>query len=234
MTPTATRKFVAYYRVSTQRQGQSGLGLEAQRNTINQFVAGNGELLAEHTEVESGRRNDRPELEKALARAKRAGATLLIAKLDRLARNVAFISALMDANVDFQACDNPHANRLTLHVLAAVAEDEARRTSERTKAALLAYKTRGGKLGAAHPKCKPISREAARKGQPLATARNQQLASEAYLDVTPVIQELRTSGMSLRKIAADLNRNGYKTRDGKLWNAVQVKRILDKALQQTV
>ncbi|MCH7989100.1 MAG: recombinase family protein, partial [Planctomycetes bacterium] len=102
-----THLYVAYYRVSTQRQGESGLGLEAQRLSVSQFVNGNGELIAELTEIETGKRSDRPELMKAIAQAKRCGATLVIAKLDRLARNVAFISALMESGVDFVACDNP-------------------------------------------------------------------------------------------------------------------------------
>ena len=121
-----TRKFIAYYRVSTQRQGASGLGLEAQKASVIHFVNGHGELTGDFTEIETGKRSDRPELLKAIAQAKRSGATLVIAKLDRLARNVAFISSLMDSGVDFVACDNPHANRLTIHILAAVAEDEAR------------------------------------------------------------------------------------------------------------
>ena len=130
-------KLITYTRVSTQRQGQSGLGLEAQQAAIEAYAKGaGGEVAGAYTEVESGKRADRPELAKAVAHAKRVKGTLVIAKLDRLARNVAFVSRIMESGVDFVACDNPHANRLTIHILAAVAEDEARRISERTKAAL--------------------------------------------------------------------------------------------------
>src|SRR5581483_10028207 len=133
-------------RVSTVRQGESGLGLEAQRAAVEAFARQHGgTIMASYVEVETGKRSDRPELAKALAAARKAKATLLIAKLDRLARNVAFIAAMMEAGVEFVACDQPFASRLTLHILAAVAEDEARRISERTKAALAAAKARGKK-----------------------------------------------------------------------------------------
>jgi DNA invertase Pin-like site-specific DNA recombinase len=223
-----THKYVAYYRVSTQRQGQSGLGLEAQQASVTQFVNGHGELISEFTEIETGKRSDRPQIAKAMAQAKRSGATLVIAKLDRLARNVAFISALMESGVDFIACDNPHANRLTIHILAAVAEDEARRISERTKAALAAYKARGGKLGSQHPKCKPISVEASRKGQQIGSERNRAAARAAYVDLLPVIIDLRESGQSFRKISRELNRLGHTTRAGSTWNPVQVMRIINR------
>src|SRR5947209_5737141 len=116
-------KVVTYYRVSTKRQGDSGLGLEAQRAAVSGFAQGKGAaVIREYTEVESGKRSDRPELAKALAHARLTKATLVVAKLDRLARNVAFTSALMESGCDFVACDMPHANRLTIHILAAVAE----------------------------------------------------------------------------------------------------------------
>ena len=139
-----TGGIVAYFRVSTKQQGESGLGLEGQEFAVEQFAQKSGNrILAKYTEVESGRVSDRPELKKAKAHAKRSKATLVVAKLDRLSRNVAFLSALMESDIEFVACDNPHANRLTIHILAAVAEDEARRISERTKAALQAAKARG-------------------------------------------------------------------------------------------
>src|SRR5215470_17132043 len=140
--------FVAYYRVSTQRQGRSGLGLEAQQEAVrNHLNGGDWRIVAEFTEVESGKRKDRPKLADALAACRVHGAKLIIAKLDRLARNVAFVSVLMEAGVEFEAVDFPQANRLTIHILAAVAEHEAKVISERTKAALAAAKRRGVKLG---------------------------------------------------------------------------------------
>src|SRR5579863_178516 len=145
-----TMKIIAYYRVSTKRQGRSGLGLDGQRAAVEAFAKRNGgKIVASYTEVESGKRSDRPELAKALGHARLAKATLVVAKLDRLARNVAFLSALMEAGVDFVACDNEHANRLTIHILAAVAESEARAISDRTTAALKAAKKRGIALGSA-------------------------------------------------------------------------------------
>ena len=144
------KSIVGYVRVSTAGQGASGLGLEAQQAAIDGYAAQHGASVARlYVEVESGRKVDRAELAKALAHAKRSRATLVVAKLDRLGRNVAFLSALMEAKVDFVAVDNPAANKLTLHILAAVAEAEAEAISARTKAALQAYKARGGKLGGA-------------------------------------------------------------------------------------
>jgi DNA invertase Pin-like site-specific DNA recombinase len=141
-------KFVAYYRVSTDKQGQSGLGLDGQRQAVMNYLNGGPwRLVAEHTEVESGKRNARPELQKALAACRRHKAKLCIAKLDRLSRNLAFIATLMDSGVEFVATDNPHANKLTIHILAAVAEHEREAISQRTKAALAAAKARGKKLG---------------------------------------------------------------------------------------
>ena len=142
-------KLIAYYRVSTKQQGQSGLGLDAQRVAVEAYAKAAGvKIQGEYTEVESGKRADRPKLAAAIANARRSKAKLVIAKLDRLARNVAFLSALMDSGCDFLACDNPNANRLTIHILAAVAEDEARRISERTKVALATAKARGSELEA--------------------------------------------------------------------------------------
>ncbi len=148
MTPPALPRFVAYYRVSTDRQGRSGLGLDAQREAVaGQVQRAGGEIVADFTEIESGKRADRPELRAALAEAKRHRATLIIARLDRLSRNMAFIANLVDARIDFIACDNPHATRLTLRILVAVAEHEREMISARTKAALAIAKARGVRLG---------------------------------------------------------------------------------------
>ncbi len=212
------KSYVGYFRVSTDRQGRSGLGLEAQQAAVREFVNGHGQLVAEYTEVESGKRKDRPELAKALAHSRRQKATLVIAKLDRLARNVAFTAALMESGADFVACDIPEANRLTIHILAAVAEDEAHRISERTKAALKAYKARGGLLGAARPECREISLKAARKGSPIGAAKVAEQARRAYSDILPTMRLLHDNGQSLRQIAAHLNETGHVTRQGRKWN----------------
>src|SRR5262249_9460343 len=141
-------KFVAYYRVSTDKQGKSGLGLEAQRKAVLDYLnGGTWHLVGEFTEIESGKRNERPELVKALAACKRNKAKLVIAKLDRLSRNLAFIATLMDSGVEFVAVDNPHANKLTVHILAAVAQHECEMIAQRTKDALQAAKARGVVLG---------------------------------------------------------------------------------------
>jgi DNA invertase Pin-like site-specific DNA recombinase len=217
---------IAYYRVSTQRQGASGLGLEGQQAAVEQFVREQAcELLDQFTEVESGRKSDRPVLRKALARAKATRSVLVIGKLDRLARNVHFISGLMEAGVEFRACDMPSANRLTVHILAAVAEDEARRISDRTKAALAAYRARGGRLGAANPACRKLTAEAALKG----SKRTARLAHEANKEATTIATELRAEGMSLPAIAGELDARGVLTRTGKTWNAMQVLRLLRRA-----
>jgi DNA invertase Pin-like site-specific DNA recombinase len=148
MKPPAPPRFVAYYRVSTDRQGRSGFGLDAQREAVaGQVHRAGGAIVADFTEIESGKRADRPELRAALAEAKRHRATLIIARLDRLSRNMAFIANLMDARVDFIACDNLHATRLTLHILAAVAEHEREMISARKEAALAIAKARGVRLG---------------------------------------------------------------------------------------
>src|SRR5690349_8803297 len=194
----AEGRFVAYYRVSTDRQGRSGLGLDAQRSAVTDYLnGGNWQLVAEFTEVESGRKNDRPELAKALAMCRRTGAALIIAKLDRLARNVAFVSNLMEAGVEFTAVDFPTANRLTIHILAAVAEHEREMISARTKAALAAAKARGTKLG--NPA--GLSAEARTKGTAVAVARRKVQAAARAADLAPVIAEIKASGRtSLRAI----------------------------------
>ena len=229
---TAVQKIIAYYRVSTAKQGRSGLGLEGQQAAVDAFVARRGcEVLATYTEVESGKLADRPQLAKALAHAKRSRATLVVAKLDRLARNVVFLGSLMESAVDFIAIDLEHANRLTLHILSAVAEGEARAISDRTKAALQAKKARGAKLGSARPGHWD-GHEAARlqgsiKGA--AATAHRVAADEAYADLLPTIQQLRTDGQTLQQIADTLNGEGHTTRRGKPWNNVQVMRVLGRA-----
>ena len=225
------KPFVSYLRVSTQGQGKSGLGLEAQRAAVKDYVAReSGALLNEFTEIETGKRADRPELVKAMAFAKRAGAALIVAKLDRLARNVAFLARLMESGVDFLACDNPHANRFTVHILAAVAEYEAALISERTRAGLAALKARGVKLGSARPGHWEGREEARRiggeRGRVQAAKVITAKAREEYADLAPRVIEMRKAGQTLSQIAATLNEEGQHTRRGKEFHASQVKNIL--------
>ncbi|MCB9924914.1 MAG: recombinase family protein [Planctomycetaceae bacterium] len=222
-------KLVPYYRCSTQKQARSGLGLEGQEATVMRFAAAHAaDVLKSYVEVETGKSAERPELAKAVAHARRAKATLVIAKLDRLARNVHFLSGLMEAGVKFVACDQPSANDLTIHILAAVAQDEAKRISERTKAALAAYKARGGKLGAALPECRNLTPDASRMGAEAAGRVAKQEADTAYTDLYPIMKELRDQGCSLRAIAKHLNDEGYETRRGCRWNHVQVRAVLNR------
>jgi DNA invertase Pin-like site-specific DNA recombinase len=204
-------KFVAYYRVSTGRQGKSGLGLDAQRTAVLDYLdGGKWELLGEFTEIESGKRGDRPELEKAIAACKKHRARLIIAKLERLSRNVAFISALMERKVDFVCCDNPTATKFTIHILAAVAEFEREAISKRTKEALAAAKAKGKALG--------NYRRIAKAKQAATTAR-----AEA---VRPAITE--TAHLSTQAAADELNRRGFTTVNGKQWHAMQVHRVRNR------
>ena len=219
---TKSRKaFVAYYRVSTGEQERSGLGLEGQRAAVLDFINGGAaNLVAEFTETESGKRNDRPQLAEALAACKKHRAKLVIAKLDRLARNVAFISNLMESGVDFVAVDMPDANRLTVHILAAVAEHEREMISERTKAALAAAKARGVKLGSPDPG----------KGSAIGVAANKERADQFAANVVPIIREIEASGVTSHLgIAKALNARGIPTARGGEWYDSTVKNILRRA-----
>jgi DNA invertase Pin-like site-specific DNA recombinase len=207
---------VAYYRVSTERQGQSGLGLDAQRSAVATYAAGRG-LLGEFVEVESGRKDNRPQLAAALALCRQKRAVLVIAKLDRLARSVAFISNLMESGVEFVAVDMPQANRLTLHILAAVAEHEREMISQRTRAALAAAKARGTKLGNPRPDMDAMGRAA--------TAR----ARGFRVGVLPVIRALEAEGRSLRAIAAELNARGIRSARRGTWHAASVRAVLNSS-----
>lgn len=225
------RKYILYYRVSTKRQGISGLGLEAQQFSAMQYMATvEGTILAEYTEVEKGKLASRPILAEAIRHAKLAGAVLVIAKLDRLARNMAFTSALMDAGVDFICCDNPHATRLTIHILAAFAEDEARRISLRTKEALGAAKRRGVKLGCQNPviAAKIEGKRGWEKASAAGLAVRANLQRERYGQLMPLVLELKALGKPLREIASALNRQGYTTSRGKSFTPIQVSRILKR------
>ena len=212
------RKFVAYYRVSTRQQGQSGLGLEAQQDAVIRFIDQQGALVTSFQEIESGKKKDRPALLEALRACRKHKATLIVAKLDRLARNVAFISSLMEAGVDFVAVDNPNANKLTLHILAAMAEYERELISERTKDGLKRAKARGVRLGAPDPS------KASQEGVRVIKRLSQQFSE----NVLPIIQDIRSAGItSYRGIARALNARGVPTARGGDWYQGTVKRYLN-------
>jgi DNA invertase Pin-like site-specific DNA recombinase len=220
----AEGKFVSYLRVSAARQGRSGLGLEAQREAVTSYLnGGRWKLVEEVIEVESGKRSDRPELTRALRLCRMKSATLLVAKLDRLARNVAFISALMESGVDFTAVDFPTANRLTVHVLAAVAEHEAAMISARTKAALAAAKRRGVELGGNRGNIHRIGK----LGRAASAIARGEAAAKRNADVLAVIHDIRDwQSLSLQRIADVLNDLGFKTARGGEWAPTQVMRVL--------
>jgi DNA invertase Pin-like site-specific DNA recombinase len=214
-------RYVSYIRVSTQRQGKSGLGLEAQRKAVEDHLnGGRWTLMSEFVETESGKRCDRPQLQAALAACKQHKARLIIAKLDRLARNLAFIANLMESGVEFVAVDMPVANKLTLHILAAVAEHEGDAISARTKAALAAAKRRGTILG--NPNLAAARRTAVK--------RLKAQADQFAANVAPIIEQIRKRGItSCNAIAQELNARGVKTaRQGK-WNHVRVASIMHRA-----
>jgi DNA invertase Pin-like site-specific DNA recombinase len=223
----ANGKFVSYLRVSTARQGASGLGLEAQRAAVTGYLnGGDWALVQEVVEVESGKRNDRPALADALRLCRKHRATLVIAKLDRLARNVAFISNLMESGVEFVAVDMPQANRFVVHILAAVAEHEAEAISKRTKAALAAAKARGTQLGGRRVSAERWAEIRLTAG----VVRGAEADKRAATLVLPVIRELQAAGAtSLRQIAAGLNERNITTPRGGEWSAVQVQRAMTAA-----
>ena len=214
------RKAIAYFRVSTDRQGKSGLGLEAQHAAVYLFAEQEGyQVISEFTEIESGKKNQRPELATALLQCKKQKATLIIAKLDRLGRNVAFIANLMESRVEFRAVDNPHANRLMVHLLAAFAEHEREQISTRTKEALQAAKRRGVQLG--------------KHGREIESKKNAHAADLFAKKMRPIINELKADGFtSVREISNELNRREVKTfrNDGQQWHRTSVHRLLKRLI----
>ncbi len=214
--------FVSYLRVSTDRQGRSGLGIEAQRAAVASYLAGFGaEPIAEFVEVESGKRVDRPELMRALAECRVRKATLVIAKLDRLARDAHFLLGLQRSDIAFTAADMPNANRLTVGIMAMVAEEERRAISERTKAALAAAKARGVKLGG-----RPESLKNTELGRQRGAEARRARAMGRAKDLAPVIDAIRAEGItSATGIAKALNERGIPTSRGGKWQAVQVQRL---------
>ena len=233
-----TRPFVAYYRVSTLSQGASGLGLEAQRRAVADYLqATGGHLLAAFEEIESGKRDDRPALAEALAHCRLTGARLVIAKLDRLSRDVAFLATLKKGDVDFVACDMPDANTLTVHILAAVAQAEREAISARTKAALGAIKARlaVGEEHVSRRSGKPISRLGNPKGLSVSRPDLGAVAvvqkADAFAErVRPIAANLRGQGLSLAAVADRLTEMRVLTPRGKAWTAMAVKRVLERDL----
>lgn len=214
------QKFTAYYRVSTAKQGQSGLGLEAQRATAQAFASNRGQIVEEFVEVESGKKNDRPKLAAAIAHSKANGSTLLIAKLDRLARNAGFIFALRDGGVDFVACDLPEASTMSIGIFAVLAQHERELISARTKAALQARRARGLKLG------NPANLTDEARLAAYSAARARAREHQGNRQAGELAGLYRAQGLTLQAIADKLNAGGYSTRRGKQWGREQVRRLL--------
>jgi DNA invertase Pin-like site-specific DNA recombinase len=219
----ASGKHVAYYRVSTAKQGASGLGLDAQRKAVADYLNGGAwELLSEFVEVESGKLDQRPQLEQALSMCELTGATLVVAKLDRLSRNVAFLATLQESGVRFVAADMPEANELTIHIMAAVAQAERKAISKRTKEALAAAKARGTKLGGNRGNLDDL-----KKGPAISAAVRRKASEDRAAKVRKHIDAVKAQGaVSLRQIAAALNERGIRTSRGGEWSAIQVQRVL--------
>ena len=216
-------QFIAYYRVSTQRQGISGLGLDAQKQSVLSFL-NNRTLIAEMTDIETGKNDNRPQLIKAIELAKQTNSTLLIAKLDRLSRNLTFVSTLMDAKVKFICADMPDANELTIHIFGALAQWERKRIGERTKGALEQLKLKGKKLGSPENFTDAVRSMGPKKMIEKANCNpNNQKAKK-------LINLLNRDGKSLRHIAHELNEAGFKTSRGSQFKPEQVRRLISKAI----
>jgi len=213
-------KFVCYYRVSTTQQGISGLGLESQTEQVRRYVSSvGGEVVEELTEVESGRKSNRPVLNHAIQRCRETGSTLLVAKLDRLCRNLHFVTTLQESRVNFLAVDNPHATPFLIHILVAVAEYERTMISTRTKSALEAAKRRGVVLGNPHIGVAMTRATEVRRAD----------CRERVSLLLPVVEELRNSGVTrLRDLADGLNRRGFTTLRGRPFTPTQIHRILKR------
>jgi DNA invertase Pin-like site-specific DNA recombinase len=222
------RRWVAYYRVSTQKQGASGLGLEAQQAAVAKHVAvAGGRIVAEFRETESGKHDDRPELLKAMAAARLHQATLIIAKLDRLSRDAHFLLGLQKARVPFLCADMPDANDMTVGILAIIAQHERKTIAERTRAALKIAKERGKKLGTHREGSVRLDKSKAAMGNVASAAKRKEKAQQRAADLAAIIAELREEGRaSLSQIAAGLNRREYPAPRGGEWRPMQVSRVL--------
>lgn len=220
----ALKTYVAYYRVSTKKQGESGLGLDAQRSAVAGFVK--GAIMAEFTEVESGKKNQREQLRLAIERAKKEGAVLVIAKLDRLSRNASFIFTLRDSGANFQCVDMPDANTLTIGIFATLAQHERELISGRTKAALAQKRAQGAKLG----KPENLTPEAQAKG--VAGNVRRAALNENNRRAASMIAQMRQAGQNLTQIAAELNRAGFRTARGGQFQPTQVMRLVKQPHQE--
>jgi DNA invertase Pin-like site-specific DNA recombinase len=229
-----SQQLIGYYRVSTAKQGRSGLGLEAQVATVAVYARETGgELIAGYTEVESGRKSDRPELDKAIDHGRFARATLIIAKMDRLTRDLKFLIKLEDGRVDFKACDMPHANKVMLRFMITMAEYEAEMASVRTKAAWAAKRARGDLCGAEIPACRNLTHEGSLKGAKAAGMVRAERAQKWNKHVVPRLQGMRSEGLTLRAIADVLNAEKTKPYRGKAWSHVQVWNLLKRYPEAT-
>lgn len=216
----ASGKFVAYYRVSTDKQGKSGLGLEAQQKAVADFLdGGNWSLVSHHVEVESGKRSDRPKLKEAIAACRKHKAKLVIAKLDRLARNAAFLLTLRDSGIDFIAADMPQADKLTVSIMAVFAEHERDMIAKRTKEALAAARARGVRLGSPDPQ----------RGSAAGVASNRFRAAQFASNALPIVREIQKAGLTtLRDIAQAMNARGVPTARGGTWAAQTVANLIKR------
>lgn len=218
-------KYIGYYRVSTKRQGNSGLGLEAQKSAVMNFLKNDDVLLKSYTDIESGKSNNRPNLLKAIEHSKNENATLLIAKLDRLSRNASFIFMLRDTNVSFKAVDIPEANSVTIGIMAVLAQDERERISQRTKSALTELKRNGVKLG------KPENLTDYSRERSLIIRKQNAVNNKNNRLATALIVSMRNEDISFSKIADKLNKSGFKTRRNNNFSSMTVKRLYDRHLK---
>lgn len=215
-------KYIGYYRVSTQKQGISGLGLEAQRTDVSRFISKGGKLIAEFQDIESGKNNNRPNLMNAIEACKKSGATLLIAKLDRLSRNASFVFTLRDSKVDFTCCDMPNANRVTIGIMAVLAQDERERIGSRTKAALAELKRSGKQLGSPQ-NLTDHSREIS-----LQVRTQNAMMNENNRKAGALIIALHKEGKTFYQITKTINELGFRTRTGKNFQQNQVQILYER------